>query len=117
MVHEGGSADGGKAALLLLQSATAGQAVWIWTVVLTGSFLVLWALARCGSALFWKAEGVPVSGTTVSWTGLAPAIALILASLALTVLAAPTIRYTGATAEQLMNPAAYIGAVLGGSTP
>ena len=103
--------------VLLLQAAPATQATWVWTVVLSGSFLVLWALARCGSALFWRTEGVSVSGTAVSWPRLAPAIALILAGLALTVLAAPAVRYTGAAAEQLMNPAEYIGAVLGGNTP
>jgi multicomponent K+:H+ antiporter subunit D len=103
--------------VLLLQGATTGQALWVWTVVLAGGLLGLWALARCGSVMFWRTEGVSISGAPVSWTGLAPALALLLAGLALAVLADPVARYAGEAAAQLINPEAYIQAVLGGGRP
>jgi multicomponent K+:H+ antiporter subunit D len=103
--------------VLLLQAATTGQAPWVWTIILAGGLLGLWALARCGSVLFWRTEGVSIAGAPVSWTGLAPALALLLAGFALAVLADPVARYAGEAAAQLINPEAYIQAVLGGGRP
>ncbi len=103
--------------VLLLQAATTGQAPWVWTIILAGGLLGLWSLARCGSSLFWKTEGVSISGASVSWTGLAPALALLLAGFALAVMADPVARYAGEAAAQLINPEAYIQAVLGGGRP
>jgi multicomponent K+:H+ antiporter subunit D len=103
--------------LLLLQAATTGQALWVWTIILAGGLLGLWSLARCGRSLFWRTEGVSIPGAPVSWSGLAPALALLLAGLALAVLADPVARYAGEAAAQLINPEAYIQAVLGGGRP
>lgn len=103
--------------VLLLHAAVPGHAVWLWSVVLGGSLLGLVALGRCGSMLFWKTEGVPVSGTAVSWARLAPAAALILASVVLAAMAGPVTAYTQATATQILTPQIYIEAVLGGVHP
>ncbi|HCU69991.1 MAG TPA: monovalent cation/H+ antiporter subunit D, partial [Desulfomicrobium sp.] len=103
--------------VLLLQAADPTHAPWLWTAVLGGSLLCLIALGRCGSVLFWKTEGVPVSGTTVSWPRLAPAAALILSGAALAVLAGPLTAYTDAAAAQILSPGNYIEAVLGGVNP
>lgn len=103
--------------LLLLQAASKLQAAWLWPVALGGSLVALVALGRCGSLLFWKTEGIPLSGTAVSWPRLAPAAALILAGVALAIMADPLTAYTEATARQLLAPGNYIRAVLGGATP
>jgi multicomponent K+:H+ antiporter subunit D len=103
--------------VLLLQAASAPKAVWLWPVALGGSLVALVALGRCGSMLFWKTEGIPLSGTAVSWPRLAPAAALILAGVALAIMAGPVTAYTEATARQLLAPDHYIRAVLGGATP
>jgi multicomponent K+:H+ antiporter subunit D len=103
--------------LLLLQAASKLQAAWLWPVALGGSLVALVALGRCGSLLFWKTEGIPLSGTAASWPRLAPAAALILAGVALAIMADPLTAYTEATARQLLAPANYIRAVLGGATP
>jgi multicomponent K+:H+ antiporter subunit D len=103
--------------LLLLQAASKLQAAWLWPVALGGSLVALVALGRCGSMLFWKTEGIPLSGTSVSWPRLAPAAALILAGVALAIMAAPVTAFTEATARQLLAPGNYINAVLGGATP
>ena len=103
--------------VLLLHAALPAHTPWLWTIVLGGSLLGLVALARCGSALFWKTEGIPVSGTAEPWSRLAPAAALILAAVVLTAMAGPVTAYTNATAGQLLSPNTYIEAVLGGVNP
>ncbi len=103
--------------VLLLHAAGPAHAVSIWTVVLGGSLLGIVALGRCGSTLFWKTDGVPLSGSTVSWTRVVPAAGLILASVALAAMAGPVTAYTKAAAEQLLARHEYIEAVLGGGNP
>jgi multicomponent K+:H+ antiporter subunit D len=103
--------------VLLLHAAAQTYAAWLWTIVLGGSLLGLVALGRCGSVLFWKTEGIPISGTTVSWMRLAPAAALILAAVVLAAMAGPVIAFTNAAAEQLLSPHTYVNAVLGGVNP
>jgi len=107
----------GKA--LLLQAA--GQtplATWVVALVLGSSLAIMVALARAGSALFWKPDdgpGAPVAGAPAGNTAShAVAIAALLAAvLATSVLAGPLSAYTGAAAQQLLQPRGYIDAVLG----
>lgn len=103
--------------VLLLQAASLEQATWLWTMVLAASLLGLIALGRCGSMLFWKTQGIALSGTAVSWFRLVPATALILSAVALTAMAGPVTAYTQATAAQILNPGVYIKAVLAGGSP
>jgi multicomponent K+:H+ antiporter subunit D len=111
----------GKA--MLLQSA--GQtawASWVVAVVLASSLLVMVALARSGSVLFWSpapvaAAPAPVadaSGPVPPRTSHQLALSMLLAAvLACAVVAGPLSRYTEATALQLFAPEAYLQAVLG----
>ncbi|MBE1426076.1 multicomponent K+:H+ antiporter subunit D [Desulfomicrobium macestii] len=103
--------------LLLLNAAQAPIAAWLWPVVLGGSLIGIIALGRCGSVLFWKTQGDPLSGPPVSWLRLAPAATLLLTAVALSVMAGPVTTYTDAAAEQLLAPDSYINAVLGRGTP
>lgn len=103
--------------LLLLQAAPTPLAAWLWPFVLGGSLLGIIALGRCGSVLFWKNQDIPPAGPTESWLRLAPATALILTAVILSVMAGPVIAYTDATARQLLAPDNYIKAVLKGEAP
>ncbi|WP_127476988.1 monovalent cation/H+ antiporter subunit D [Sulfurivermis fontis] len=99
--------------LLLLQAVAPAQAGWLWSIVLIGSLAGLIALSRVGSRIFWKTAGDRAVAGQAPLTHLAPAAVLLAMSIAMTVFAAPLIRYTEATAAQLLAPQQYINAVLG----
>ena len=98
--------------VLLLRAAPAGGTAWLWAVVLTAGLVALVALSRAGSALFWKTEGLRAEGGGARPLAFAPVVVLLGAAVVLTVCAGPVIRYTEATAAQLLAPAGYTGAVL-----
>jgi multicomponent K+:H+ antiporter subunit D len=106
----------GKVAVL---QAAAGHtaAVAVWAVVLSVGFASLLGLARAGSVLFWKVnteQGAAAGGHSGASPRLMGAtLALLAASIALSVLAAPLLRYTQAAAVQLVDTQAYARAVLG----
>ncbi len=110
----------GKAMLLQSVVHTAWGA-WVVSGVLASSLLVMVALARSGSVLFWSpappAEYATVaradSALTPPRTGPRWALAMLLvAVLACAAAAGPLSRYTEATAEQLFERHAYLRAVL-----
>jgi multicomponent K+:H+ antiporter subunit D len=102
--------------LSLLASMNSAQAAWLWPVILLSSLLVLLALARAGSYVFWRrpepAQAAPVeptpalAGLEIAGTGILLALGILLA-----VAAAPVLRFTTATAAQLADPAQYREAV------
>jgi len=107
----------------LLQAA--GQtplAAWVVALVLGSSLAMMVALARAGSALFWKL-GETKGAATTSPGAMSPrpnhpghtlSISLLLAAVVATSLAAgPLSAYTGAAAEQLLQRQPYIDALLG----
>ena len=98
--------------VLLLRAAPAGGTAWLWAVVLTAGLVALVALSRAGSGLFWKTEGLRGEGGRARPLAFAPVVVLLGAAVVLTVCAGPVIRYTEATAAQLLAPAGYTGAVL-----
>ncbi|MEJ2382235.1 MAG: monovalent cation/H+ antiporter subunit D [Gammaproteobacteria bacterium] len=105
--------------VMVLQAAGGGERVWVWTLVLASSLLVIIALSRAGSTLFWKTkapgpEWRPSRATAVT---LVPAAALLAAGAALVLLAGPVTDFTAATAAQLLEPQGYIHAVLGPRAP
>jgi multicomponent K+:H+ antiporter subunit D len=109
----------GKLLMLEASSAHAWQGA-LWGVILGGGFLTLVGLARAGSVLFWHvrvepSDRGPVSsgGAGASPTLLAATLALLAATVAMSVFAAPIQRYTTQAAEQLLDRGAYARAVLG----
>jgi len=102
---------------LLLRAALEHPA-WPWILVLglTGGLLLVIALARSGSLLFFR-PGSAAAGEADRMAAVAaplmPAIGLLLLALALAVLAGPIHALASATAEQLLQPYQYIYAVLG----
>lgn len=114
----------------VLRSAIDAPAIaWIWGIILGGSLLSLLALARAGSAVFWKTEGVgtpEAAGEEVGGeegravpripatpNGFAPAVLLVVLMAGVAVLAGPLGRYVDQTAAQLTDTEGYIGNVLG----
>ncbi len=108
-------------ALLLQAAGTTPWAVWVVAGVLASSLMVMVALARAGSVLFWErgsgpAVGLPDCAQDPSGRpGLARAASVgALAAVVLCAVAAgPIAHYTAATAAQLFAPQGYIKAVLG----
>ena len=87
---------------------------WIFGVVLITSLLAMIALARAGSVLFYRAYAINSSGSTPALVKeLAPITGLLLLCLALVIWAGPAHDFARSTAEQLLQPHAYIEAVLG----
>jgi multicomponent K+:H+ antiporter subunit D len=104
----------GKLMILDAASAHAWQAA-VWIVVLGVGFLTLVGLARAGSILFWhmRPELPPCGDAGASAKLLTATIALLAATVLMSVFAAPLARYTAAAAEQLQDRRAYARAVLG----
>ena len=100
---------------VLLAAAAAPEAAWIWAIVLGGSALVLIALARAGSGLFWKTGSRPPAAVPAGAAFLrAFAVALLLAPLVgLAAFADFAWTQAAATADQLAHPTGYRDAVLG----
>jgi len=102
--------------LMLLEAA--GGHAWqagVWAVVLGAGFLTMVGLARAGSVLFWHVrEDLPAATSSGSSPKLLSAtLALLAATVAMSVFAAPIQRYTAAAAQQLGDRDAYARAVLG----
>jgi multicomponent K+:H+ antiporter subunit D len=114
----------------VLQSASgAPGAPWIWGIVLGGSLLGMIALARGGSAVFWKTVGADApeaspddigdalqaaaTGSALP-AGVGPTILLLGAVTAVALLAGPLSSFTDAAAAQLADPSGYIEAVMEG---
>lgn len=107
-----------KARLLdavLAEVSSTGWIAGVMAVILGAALLTLLALVRAGTTVFWKPAQGPQAGA-----GLRPAkgkqlAALLLLGLWLAFSAAPAplLDYTTRTAEQLLEPAGYVDAVLG----
>jgi multicomponent K+:H+ antiporter subunit D len=101
-------------ALLLDALADHPAAAWIWTIVLGSGLLVILALARAGSHLFWREPAGPAA-TPISPPRAAERVAtsLLLAGLvALSVFAEPAARFARDAAAQLRSPATLAAGVL-----
>jgi multicomponent K+:H+ antiporter subunit D len=84
---------------------------WILLVLLIGSSLFATiALARAGIRHFWVTQDRPVPHLRA--IEFAPVAALLLAAAVLTVRPDPLLRYTNAAAAGLLQPAAYVDAVM-----
>jgi multicomponent K+:H+ antiporter subunit D len=106
---------------IMILDATRGQdaAVWIWSILLISSLVVIIGFSRAGTTLFWKAEAVsnaPVidePGIERRGGPIAAAAVLVLATGLLAVFAGPVTARLEATALQVLDREAYVRAVLG----
>jgi len=104
---------GFAAKLYLLQSAVEHPiGAWVFAVVLVSGLLVVVALSRAGSAIFWRTGNTQkLTSSTTALQSVATA-ALLLGSAALMIGAGATTSYTRAAALQLDDQLAYVSAVL-----
>jgi multicomponent K+:H+ antiporter subunit D len=103
----------GKALLLQAAGQTA-WAAWAIAVVLGSSLAILVALARAGSALFWKPGAAAPAAVGAHHPLHSASIGVGLALVAgVALLARPVSAFTDAAATQLFERRAYIEAVLG----
>jgi multicomponent K+:H+ antiporter subunit D len=103
---------GFAAKVYILQSAIAHPAAaWVLGVVLVSGLVVMVALSRAGSALFWRTGDAPAAAVTASPAASAAALLLLLGTVALMIAAGPTTAFTQATAAQLADRDSYIRAV------
>lgn len=99
---------------MLLQGALEdARAPLVFAVVLAAGLLVLIALARAGSRLFWNTGPGPAGGGRAAPAALLPVALLLAGSVALAALASPVRGYAAAAAQQLLAPEVYIAGVLG----
>ncbi len=80
--------------------------------MLGSGVLVVVALSRAGSLLFWKSEG-SVSGAAVPAGEWLPVAALLAAGFATVLFAGPVLGYARAAAGQLIERGGYVESVLG----
>ncbi|WP_258808477.1 monovalent cation/H+ antiporter subunit D [Pseudidiomarina sp. CB1] len=101
--------------LFILEAARTGaQVAWLWPLILGATFLMMIALSRAGSRMFWHTlEGKPNDVSHPYWQHMA-VVLLLLGAVALTVFAQTFSGFTSAIAEQLANPQGYISHVLDG---
>lgn len=104
--------------LLILDAAfDAGQAGWIWSVILISSLVSIVGFARAGSVLFWKAKSVAPPDDAIpdpvpaplSYVAVGGLLALLIAH---TLFAGPAYSYVENTSAQLFAPEPYISTVL-----
>jgi multicomponent K+:H+ antiporter subunit D len=102
--------------LMVLEAARdSAAAVVTWSVLLVAALVVIVAIARAGSALFWRtspeaamaAVPAPARGAVTSVIGLLACLVGMVAW------GGAATTYAADTARQLADPAGYVGAVLG----
>lgn len=105
--------------LILVQAGLALEHYIIVAVSLVVSVLTLFSMTKIWAEAFWKEPpvGKPVDQPirpNAGWLRLLPAISLAVITVIIGLSAEPIFNLSMRAAEQLLNPAAYIQAVLGG---
>ncbi|HSJ09030.1 MAG TPA: monovalent cation/H+ antiporter subunit D [Longimicrobiales bacterium] len=106
-------------ALILNASLPSPAMPWVWGIILFGGLLSLLALSRAGITMFWveDPDDEMLAHTASPARAFMPAAGLLAAVVLVSVFAGPLAAFADATAEQLLKPAPYIEAVLGGGAP
>jgi multicomponent K+:H+ antiporter subunit D len=98
---------------LILQSSIGNPWMpWVLAVLLITSLLGVMGLARSGSQLFFDTDGWAEAGPATRLSDLAAPLVLVLLGIVLVVYAGPLYEFSRAAATQLMQPSAYVEAVL-----
>jgi len=99
--------------LSLLQAAQGIQQGFLWVTVLLASLVVLLALSRAGSVLFWQHTGAIDEHARFSTPAFVSAVALIGSGVLLVIFAEPVLAFCQASAQQLLQPELYLQQLTG----
>ncbi|MDX1588245.1 MAG: monovalent cation/H+ antiporter subunit D [Oleiphilaceae bacterium] len=104
--------------LWMLQASAGGatesggsQQGLFWGLLLLSGFVMIIALSRAGSKLFWRQSPERAHNRRADPVRLGVVMAMILASVLLSVMASPLMDFTQATARSLLSPQDYVAAV------
>lgn len=104
--------------LALVQAGLALNQYWIVAVSLIVSLLTLFSMTKIWNEAFWKPARQPLAASPLQgWKGVAlglPISVMVLLSVALGVFAEPIYSFSQVAAAQLLDPASYVAAVMGG---
>ncbi|HBU28982.1 MAG: monovalent cation/H+ antiporter subunit D [Thiobacillus sp. GWE1_62_9] len=100
--------------MLLRAALESPWMTWLWSAVLATGLVGVITLARSGSLLFYRTHSTTEKLTAPRAADWLPAAGLLLLGLGMVIWAGPVSDYATATATQLLEPQAYIDAVLGG---
>jgi multicomponent K+:H+ antiporter subunit D len=107
---------GFAAKVYILQSAAShSSAAWVFAIVLGCGLLVIVALSRAGSALFWRVGETVAPDMQITRLQTIAAALLLAGTAVLMVSGGPATHYTRATASQLAQPNSYVQAVMSNS--
>jgi len=101
--------------LQLLNSVPEDVIGWVWAAILGSSLMAVIGLSRSGTRLFWRVDPVAegVEAPPLRRSELAATMLLLGYGVVMTVFAGPILRYTEATAAQLLAPSEMIERVIG----
>jgi multicomponent Na+:H+ antiporter subunit D len=105
------------AKLLIIKAALEIEQYGLAILAAVVGLLTVLSMVKIWSEAFWKpapAEQPPPSGQPLSWWLLTPVALLALTTVLMGLFIEPVIQFAMVAAEQLLNPQAYIAAVLGG---
>lgn len=98
--------------MLLVAAGTGVQAALLYPALLGSSLVVLVAMSRAGTSLFWRYDAAPAIAEPLDRARLVAAVLLLASSPILVLVASPVLAYLDATAAQLLAPSAYIEQVM-----
>ena len=101
--------------VMILEAALSSTlSTWIYAIILIGSLLMIMAMARSGSIIFYQTDtSLDDDSEKLNIRALALALVLVLASPILVIAAGPISDFTQSVASQLNDHQAYIDAVMG----
>jgi multicomponent Na+:H+ antiporter subunit D len=105
--------SGFVAKLAIVTAALDGPHSWVAGVALAVGLLTLLSMARVWDEAFWKAAPAGSATAAPAPLMLAPIVALVCLTVALSVAAGPVFEVSKRAADQLLHPAEYVRAVLG----
>ena len=106
--------SGAIAKIALVQAAFEARAYVAGSVALVTSLLGIWSIARLWDESFWKPAPPDADKAGPLWQQVVPIGGLTLLSLGLSVAAGPLLELTSTIARDLLEPGAYVNAVLEG---
>jgi multicomponent Na+:H+ antiporter subunit D len=106
--------SGFVAKLAVIRGVLAGDHYWVAGIALAVSLLTVLSMARLWEGAFWKEAPTDEPVARLDGAMVVPIAILVCLTLALSVAAGPVFDLSVQAAEQLLNPAGYVEAVLRG---